>query len=195
MGPEHRFRLACSQRRTPAHVAAFSPLPTTAPRAGGAPRAGRAPVPAPGTRSCQTLAPRAPALKGLCCSQPAFGSRSLFLRLGAITQRSGAAYARFPCSAPCTESSPGLGQGTRRSQERETPELKPSLWGISHPMVTQLLSASCPTPGDQEHTPETCANLGDRQITCALSMSPIRQPYGHINHSHHEQHQSEMSLQ
>ena len=42
--------------------------------------------------------------------------------------------------------------------------------------------------------PETCANLRDRQITRALSMSPTSQPYGHINHSHHEPHQSALKM-
>lgn len=116
--------------------------------------------PAPSTRHevLSDLGSSGPALKGLCCSQPAFGSRRLLLRLCAIIRRAGAAYARLPCSAPGSGGeAPGVYRGRvgrphtpRRDGKRwneETPQPKPSLRGISFPADgDMLLSASRPTP-------------------------------------------------
>lgn len=167
--------------------------------------------PAPSTRHevLSDLGSSGPALKGLCCSQPAFGSRRLLLRLRAIIRRAGAAYARLPCSAPGSGGeAPGVYRdrvgrphaprrdGRRRNEE--TPQPKPSLRGISFPADgDMLLSASRPTPqagGTRERMSETRANLTDRQITCALSVSPMSQPYGHVNHSHRKPHQSALKM-
>lgn len=116
-----------------------------APSALGAPRAGRAPLPAPGTR---VVSPWLLGLKGLCCSQPAFGSRSLL----------SPSPCHYPGNRRClrkaaqlrTRSSPEPGSegqmipgGTGQRGNGEIPQPNLSPWGSSFPFHSNmLLSAS-----------------------------------------------------
>lgn len=134
--------------------------PRHGPVRGWGPPGGTSPTPSTRHEVLSDLGSPGPALKGLCCSQPAFGSRRLLLHLRAITRRAGAAYGRLPCSTPGSGAEePGVHQGRVRGPHgprwdgttgsEEIPEPKLSLQGISLPPHGDvLLSASRPTPQD-----------------------------------------------
>lgn len=163
--------------------------PRHGPARGWGPLGGTSPAPSTRHEVLSDLGSPGPALKGLCCSQPAFGSRRLLLR--AITRRAGAGLRKTPLLRSwvrrrSSRSSPRQGQGTACSWvgwengERRNPRTKPSLQGTSLPPHGDvLLSASRPTLQDGGHEGthrRPPANLGDRQITHALSVSSTSQP-------------------